>query len=49
MEALRKAVAGGYRNRFAINLHPMFDWLRQRDDFHQLLKDLEPLSAAGSP
>ena len=44
VEALRKAVADGYRDRQAINNDPMFAALRQRDDFQRLIKDLEPKS-----
>jgi hypothetical protein len=41
MDALRKAVAGGYRNVKHMRSDTDLDSLRQREDFQKLLKDLE--------
>jgi serine/threonine-protein kinase len=49
MEALRKAIAGGYRNRDALVHDPSFDALRPRDDFQKLMKDTEPKPQAKGP
>jgi serine/threonine-protein kinase len=41
MEALRRAVAGGYRSPHAIRTDPNLDPLRSRHDFQALLLDLQ--------
>jgi serine/threonine protein kinase len=46
VELLRKALAVGYRDREELNRETLFEPLRQRDDFRQLLAGLEAQSRA---
>jgi hypothetical protein len=44
MDLLRKAVADGYRGLYDLRTDAGLDPLRQRDDFHKLLAELETKS-----
>jgi hypothetical protein len=49
VELLRQAVAKGYRDVADMKKRPDFDSLRARDDFRQLLAELETKSKESGP
>jgi hypothetical protein len=49
MDALRRAVAGGYRNVALFRTDTDLDALRQREDFQKLMQELEAKGKEGGP